>query len=204
MFFLSFHSFIFFLADLIKNNYICSECGFAFSSLTELRYHLLKKTAWSNSSLVGCRISCLLDSKEWHEGEVTQFHKSGKHSVEFRSIGEKRWLFMSKIAFYIIERSVEQTTEYKENEDIVEISNNNNGNGTYNSSEEDNWSYTEDISIEFAFAQSVLFKIYGGIVQETGHKTKGHLSLTEVDRYEIFYQHHYFILFFIVFSKRNS
>jgi len=176
--------------DCIKNNYICSECGFAFSSLTELRYHLLKKTAWSNTSLVGCRISCLLDNKEWHEGEVTQYHKSGKHSVEFRTIGEKRWLLMSKMAFYIIERSVEPMTEYKENEDGTDNNNNsnNNNNGNNNNgvntfhSEEESWSYTEDISIEYAFAQSVLFKIYGGVVQETGHKTKGHLSLTDGDR----------------------
>lgn len=40
----------------------------------------------------------------------------------------------------------------------------------------------DEISKEFAFAQSVLFKIYGGAVQETGHKTKGHSCLTERDR----------------------
>lgn len=69
-----------------------------------LQYHLKKKSAWSNSSLVGCRISCLVDYKEWHEGVVTQFHKSGKHFVEFRAVNEKRWLTMKKIAFYIVER----------------------------------------------------------------------------------------------------
>jgi hypothetical protein len=40
----------------------------------------------------------------------------------------------------------------------------------------------EDISLEYAFAQSVLFKIYGNALQETGHLTKGHVSLTESDR----------------------
>lgn len=40
----------------------------------------------------------------------------------------------------------------------------------------------EDISLEYTFAQSVLFKIYDRGVQETGHKTTGHLSLTEEDR----------------------
>ncbi|RYG96935.1 hypothetical protein EON65_53635 [archaeon] len=39
--------------------------------------HLKRKTAWSNNSLVGCRVNCLLDYKEWQEGFVTQFHKSG-------------------------------------------------------------------------------------------------------------------------------
>ena len=66
--------------------------------------HLQRKTAWSNKSLIGCRISCLVDFKEWHEGHVSQFHRSGKHYVEFRAIGEKRWLNMKKIVFYIIER----------------------------------------------------------------------------------------------------
>ena len=39
-----------------------------------------------------------------------------------------------------------------------------------------------DISQHYAFAQSVLFKIYGSSVQETGHKTKGHISLTSEDK----------------------
>ncbi len=66
--------------------------------------HLKRKTAWTNSSLLGCRISCLVDYREWHEGVVTQFHKSGKHFVEFRLVNEKRWLLMRKIAFYIVQR----------------------------------------------------------------------------------------------------
>jgi hypothetical protein len=170
-------SFHFIPEELLRNSYLCSECGFAFPSLAELREHLLLKTAWSNNSLIGCRISCLLDNKEWHEGIVTQFHKSGKHSVEFRSIGEKRWLPMSKMAFYILERNQEQTAEYKENEESTSPSN-----VIADQSDSDRWNYIEDISIEFAFAQSVLFKVYGGVVQETGHKTRGHLSLTEQDR----------------------
>lgn len=28
-----------------------------------------------------------------------------------------------------------------------------------------------------------MFKIYGGVIQETGHRTRGHLCLTEQDRY---------------------
>lgn len=42
--------------------------------------------------------------------------------------------------------------------------------------------YCEDITLEYAFAQSVLFKIYGNSIQETGHLTKGHTCLTEADR----------------------
>lgn len=174
-----FNFFIPFVEDKIRNCYLCGECGFACSSLVELRDHLVRKTAWSNSSLVGCRISCLLDNKEWHEGLVTQYHKSGKHSVEFRAIGEKRWLSMSKMAFYIIERNMEQSIEYKENEESASCR----SGVPIDHSETESWSYFEDISIEFAFAQSVLFKVYGGVVQETGHKTKGHTSLTDRDRY---------------------
>jgi hypothetical protein len=70
---------------------------------------------------VGCRINVLVDFKEWHEGLVLQFHKSGKHYVEFRQVGEKRWLIMKKIAFYILERpqiySKEDESEYKDDSD---------------------------------------------------------------------------------------
>ena len=118
---------------------MCNECGLAFLSLQDLQVvflvcifpaivdntfnqiHLQRKTAWSNKSLLGCRISCLIDNKEWHEGVVTHFHRSGKHSVEFRAIGEKRWLNMMKMAFYIIEQGPSEPTigsnEYKENDD---------------------------------------------------------------------------------------
>lgn len=83
--------------------------------------HLKRKTAWSNASLVGCRINCLIDFKEWHEGFVLQYHKSGKHFVEFRMANERRWLFMKKVAFYIVERPNSQTSdnngEYKDSID---------------------------------------------------------------------------------------
>ena len=42
--------------------------------------------------------------------------------------------------------------------------------------------YVESISLDYSFAQSVLFKIYGNTVQETGHMTRGHVCLTETDR----------------------
>jgi hypothetical protein len=89
-----------------------------------VKIHLKRKTAWSNASLIGCRISCLIDSKEWHEGFVTQFHKSGKHFVEFRLIGEKRWLNMKKLAFYIVERPLPNngSSEYKD-DDVTEDAN---------------------------------------------------------------------------------
>ena len=133
-----------------------------------------KKTAWSNESLVGCRISCLVDSKEWHEGLITQFHRSGKHCVEFRAVSEKRWFHMLKLAFYIIEPHEEyEKHEFKDNECDVE---------DCNSEIRNEWTYYEDISFDYAFTQSVLFKVYGGVVQETGHKTRGHVSLTEYDR----------------------
>jgi hypothetical protein len=88
--------------------------------LTQL--HLKRKTAWSNTSLIGCRVNCLVDYKEWHEGYVTQYHKSGKHLVEFRIVNEKRWLLMKKVAFYIVERPNNQSLmngndgEFKETE----------------------------------------------------------------------------------------
>lgn len=47
---------------------------------------------------------------------------------------------------------------------------------------QDNWVYAEDISLDYAYAQSILFKMYGNVVQETGHLTKGHICLSEADR----------------------
>jgi hypothetical protein len=61
--------------DELRTHYICNECGSAFLSLSDLQLHLQRKTAWSFKGLVGCRISCLLDSREWHEGVVLQYHK---------------------------------------------------------------------------------------------------------------------------------
>ena len=119
-----------------------------------------------------------MDFKEWHEGYVAQFHKSGKHCIEFRAICEKRWLNMKAIAFYIIERPQSQYmsssfSEYKDDEllDSATLA-----------AVEDKWMYAEDISVDYAFAQSVLFKVYGSTVQETGHKTKGHTCVTDTDR----------------------
>ena len=51
----------------------------------------------------------------------------------------------------------------------------------------DQWVYVEDISLDYSFAQSVLFKITGGSIQETGHKTKGHACLTDSDKYVFCY-----------------
>lgn len=90
---------------LILNLFYSCALSTDFSFYTR-QVHLKRKTAWSNVSLIGCRISCLVDYKEWHEGYVTQFHKSGKHLVEFKLVDEKRWLTMKKVAFYIVERPV--------------------------------------------------------------------------------------------------
>lgn len=52
--------------------FLCNECGLGFGSVPELQLHMARKTAWSNQGLVGCRVSCLVDNREWHEGLVTQ------------------------------------------------------------------------------------------------------------------------------------
>ena len=55
-----------------NGEFVCNECGLEFTSLRELQLHMVRKTAWSNQGLVGCRVSCLVDNREWHEGVVTQ------------------------------------------------------------------------------------------------------------------------------------
>ena len=196
----------------MRTHYICNECGNAFLSLSDLQLHLRRKTAWSNKGLVGSRVSVLLDSKEWHEGVVLQYHKSGKHYLEFRTNGEKRWLDMLKVAFYIVERERYDSqgndlraAALKEKEKKqLQLEQHVNQNTTLSSSVgkkkanevkedyfsddrqlaglDEEWDYVEDITQHYSFAQSVLFKIYGGSVQETGHKTRGHVSLTEDDK----------------------
>lgn len=162
--------------EIVRTHYICNECGAPFRELSELQLHLKRKTAWSNASLVGCRISCLVDYKEWHEGSVTQFHKSGKHFVEFRHIGEKRWLNMKKLSFYIVERPHPVLKEGEHKDDDIGYAE-----GIL-APVESSWIFVEEISPDYAYAQSVLFKIYGEAVQETGHKTRGHICLTDLDR----------------------
>lgn len=82
---------------------------------------------------------------------------------------------MLKLAFYIIEPLVDhEKNEYKDSES---------GPADLILNTQNEWTYSEDISFDYAFTQSVLFKIYGGMIQETGHKTRGHVSLTEYDRY---------------------
>ena len=156
--------------DQIRTHYICYECGNAFSSLSELQFHLQRKTAWSNSSLIGCRISCLVANREWQEAFVLQFHKSGKHYVELRNTGEKRWFNMTKVAFYIIERPFSKDSNEIKEDDIVD------------SLSKESWTFFEEMTLDYAFAQSVLCKITGTNIQETGHKTKGHICVTDEDK----------------------
>ena len=145
-----------------------------------MRMHLKRKTAWSNSSLIGSRVSCLLDFKEWQEGYVLQYHRSGKHQIDFVQLGQRRWLPLKKIAFYVIEQPISSnlnsSSEFKDDDIHINHENDN------LSGNENDWDYFEEISLEYSFTQSVLFKIYGSTIQETGHKTKGHISLTEDDR----------------------
>jgi len=142
-------------------HYICNECGVGFPDMQDLQFHLKRKTAWSDMSLVGCRISCLIDNKEWHEGFVTSLSSYGKHLVEFHLIGEQRWLNMKRIAFFIAERppnrsSQEQALmtadsgEYKEDNIILR-----NADGLAPIEDMKDWVYVEDISLDYAFAQGV-------------------------------------------------
>ena len=138
----------------------------------------MRKTAWSNTGIVGARLSVLLDNREWQEGVVTAYRKPRKHCVDFHQIGEKRWLNLLELVFYIIERSALPSvmggggSECKEADpDLPEAG----------LALVEPWAYCEDISLNFCRAQSVLHKVYGGKVQETGHKTVGHLCVTQED-----------------------
>ena len=59
-----------------------------------------------------------MEFKEWHEGYVAQYHRTGKHLIQFRISGESKWMLMKKVVFYILERPVlsqnRDENEYKE------------------------------------------------------------------------------------------
>lgn len=136
----------------LRTHYICNECGHAFLVLQELQQHLQGKTAWSNRSLMRARLNVFLDGQSWQEGIVTSF-RGGKHRVNFYIIGEKRWLSMNKTLFYIIYQPNDFTTRNTGSGDVKV------GDDDHYQDENDKWIYVEDISLDYAFTQSVLFKV---------------------------------------------
>ncbi|CAN0194229.1 unnamed protein product, partial [Hapterophycus canaliculatus] len=136
---------------------------------------------------------------------------SGKHCVEYRRSGEKRWVNMLKTAFYIVERVQPSGGEVKEMEPDpteglapIEVtwrssssSSPSSSSSSSSSSErrhtprarktkqnktKQKWHYQEDISQEFCVALSLLHRAYGCRIQETGHKTVGHTCVTDRDK----------------------
>lgn len=96
--------------------------------------------------------------------------------------------------FYIIERpplvECEDSIKYYTQSSIKKNYNNKSKNKTnfysdksiYSTySSENPWNYSEEISLDYVFAQSCLYKIYGSNIQETGHLTQGHLCLSNKD-----------------------
>jgi hypothetical protein len=166
----------------LRTHYICNECGQAFIVLRDLQQHLQRKTSWSNQSLLRARINCFIDGKSWQEAVVTSF-RGGKHHVHCYLLGEKRWMDMTKSLFYVIYQPSDLgpalsapggagTGEVKASDD--------DGGGL--SQQDNEWLYIDNVSLDYAFTQSVLFKVYGSTIQETGYRTRGHTSLTEADR----------------------
>lgn len=165
----------------------CHECGVVFTELEELQLHLKRKTAWSNKSLVGCRISCLVDNREWHDGLVLEFSPiTGKHRVSLEHLGEARWLQMLRMAFFIVQRPPPPRPAAPELSESKELEADNVARGRAWEGPPlaplEPWTFEEDISLEYARAQAVIHWAYGGRIQETGHKTQGHLCVTEEDK----------------------
>mmetsp|Transcript_109 Transcript_109/g.514 ORF Transcript_109/g.514 Transcript_109/m.514 type:complete len:657 (-) Transcript_109:452-2422(-) len=160
------------LQPLDESTLTCIEDGRTFNDLESLQVHMKMKTAWSNTSLLGCRICALVDNLEWHEGTVRSYHRSsGKHLVEFEARGEARWMRMTRTAFYVMRPSRWKEQETKELDAV--------DSGLHRF---DSYDYVEDISESFCLAQSRLYHIYGCRTQETGHKTSGHLCITSNDK----------------------
>ena len=103
---------------------------------------------------------------------MIQYHSSGRHYVQFMSQGEGLWLNMMSTTFHIIERypaASEVAKDGYESKETMEESK--------IETVSDDYVYVEPLTIEYAYAQSILSHIYGLI--ETGHKTKGHTCITE-------------------------
>jgi len=162
----------------------CHECGVSFRELIDLQIHIKRKTAWSNKSLVGCRISCLVDNREWHEGFVLEFSSmTGKHRVSLEQLGEVRWFNMLRTAFFIVQRPLPPPLLPGGNQsEAKEVEMDMKGLDLMLAPIEPSWTFVEDITEDYARAQSIMHWAYGGKIQETGHKTQGHLCVTEQDK----------------------
>jgi hypothetical protein len=62
------------------SSFVCNECGLVTTTVSELQLHMVRKTAWSNAGLIGCRVSCLIDSREWQEAIVVAFQRCSSSS----------------------------------------------------------------------------------------------------------------------------
>lgn len=66
-----------------------------------------------------------MDNKQWYDGIVLRFEKA-RHLVQIRTLddqyGERRWLNMRKVAFYVVEFPDCLVNEVKEPEytDVIE------------------------------------------------------------------------------------
>ena len=121
-----------------------------------------RKTAWSNRSLVGCQVSVLLDNRDWQDGIVTQFHKCGKHCVEFHILQQKRWLPMLRTAFYIMKRPPARR-QYGDNESkepektkLAQHLSFSRSNGEQSLAPIDKWSYCEEVSLEYVAIEHLI------------------------------------------------
>lgn len=194
----------------VTRSYPCHECGLCFRDLSVLRLHLQRKTAWSNQSLVGCRVSCLVDHREWQEGLVVEYREAaGKHRIVFEHVGESRWLSMLRTAFFIIRRPAAPSPcrsqrssssslapfdpflphsagSVPESKDVDARERQKDRSAPSlalaQSERVGHWTYVEEISLGYARAQAIMHRAYGNRIQETGHKTRGHLCVTETDR----------------------
>ena len=147
--------------DIIRTRYICNECAMSFAHIRDLRFHLIAKTAWSNESLVGCRICVCIDCKEWIEATVSAY-KNSKHLIWApKFLIDSKWVDMSRLTFYIVKRPSNLLCKPS-----GLICNNDSESKDHDEISSQSYAYSEHISETYAMAQSILFKIYGGFEDE--------------------------------------
>lgn len=82
--------------------FYCHEDGAMFDEIEELRLHIRQKTAWSNRSLLGCRVAVMLEPERWYEGKVVAFNALREEHCVIYGDTEKHWCSMKSKVFYIV------------------------------------------------------------------------------------------------------
>ena len=184
-----------------EGSLVCVECGMRFSDIKSLQEHIQNKTVWTNSSLLGCRVSVMWAHNQWYQGIVTQYDTVyGRHCVVYDD-GEKKWYHMANKTFLVVSDARLNNPRVARNDGIGTDINDNlfcnmnsnsrvkqrqhpssNDDADHLSEIESKHYIDEPLSKNYVLAQSIVHMCFGNSTQQVGYRTDGHLCITERDR----------------------